>query len=241
MYEPIRTKSVHTPAAPTLPQRCREEELDIQLAGHLAALLAVTDELRGAGTLPGARPCRGAAGRGRLGPAPRPAPAAALTGSGRTQARGGGPCDGAAPQGTRAGGPSFGGRRGAPERGGRGARGTPHRCPHRSRLGTGRGGEQRSRPRFPALGVRVAAVRPWSDRTVGLPAAGRRPPRARPPAPHARGGPRRPDSGGLASGAYGFSAAFRVRWANPAATAAAAATAIPVTARACPESTDGAG
>jgi hypothetical protein len=28
------------------PRRSREEELDIQLAGHLAALLAVTDELR---------------------------------------------------------------------------------------------------------------------------------------------------------------------------------------------------
>ncbi|MBV1945599.1 hypothetical protein KUF69_04260, partial [Streptomyces sp. BV129] len=48
MYEPIRTKSVHsTPAAPDLPHRSRDEELDLQLAGHLAALLAVTDELRG--------------------------------------------------------------------------------------------------------------------------------------------------------------------------------------------------
>jgi hypothetical protein len=49
MYEPIRTKSVHsTMAGPTsdFPHRSREEELDIQLAGHLAALLAVTDELR---------------------------------------------------------------------------------------------------------------------------------------------------------------------------------------------------
>lgn len=47
MYEPIRTKSVHTPAdhADDFPRRSREEELDIQLAGHLAALLAVTDEL----------------------------------------------------------------------------------------------------------------------------------------------------------------------------------------------------
>ncbi|MGY4903608.1 SCO4983 family protein, partial [Streptomyces sp. 900116325] len=47
MYEPIRTKSVHTPAdhADDFPHRSREEELDIQLAGHLAALLAVTDEL----------------------------------------------------------------------------------------------------------------------------------------------------------------------------------------------------
>ncbi|MBM7171235.1 hypothetical protein JQK87_23080 [Streptomyces sp. G44] len=47
MYEPIRTKSVHTMAdAADFPHRSREEELDIQLAGHLAALLAVTDELR---------------------------------------------------------------------------------------------------------------------------------------------------------------------------------------------------
>ncbi|MEV5877206.1 hypothetical protein AB0L75_23805 [Streptomyces sp. NPDC052101] len=50
MYEPIRTKSVHSTMAGTasdFPHRSREEELDIQLAGHLAALLAVTDELRG--------------------------------------------------------------------------------------------------------------------------------------------------------------------------------------------------
>ncbi|MEV6960123.1 hypothetical protein AB0M97_13145 [Streptomyces sp. NPDC051207] len=49
MYEPIRTKSVHSTmadSAPDFPHRSREEELDIQLAGHLAALLAVTDELR---------------------------------------------------------------------------------------------------------------------------------------------------------------------------------------------------
>ncbi|WP_030788636.1 hypothetical protein [Streptomyces sp. NRRL S-920] len=47
MYEPIRTKSVHTMADDaSFPHRSREEELDIQLAGHLAALLAVTDELR---------------------------------------------------------------------------------------------------------------------------------------------------------------------------------------------------
>ncbi|MFF5298645.1 hypothetical protein ACFY5F_04725 [Streptomyces sp. NPDC013161] len=50
MYEPIRTKSVHSTVArtssPDFPHRSREEELDIQLAGHLAALLAVTDELR---------------------------------------------------------------------------------------------------------------------------------------------------------------------------------------------------
>ncbi|MFB6902420.1 SCO4983 family protein [Streptomyces hydrogenans] len=47
MYEPIRTKSVHTTGgdADAYPHRSREEELDIQLAGHLAALLAVTDEL----------------------------------------------------------------------------------------------------------------------------------------------------------------------------------------------------
>ncbi|MFB7494334.1 hypothetical protein ACFC09_06430 [Streptomyces sp. NPDC056161] len=54
MYEPIRTgpapRSVHSGpmAGPPsdFPHRSREEELDIQLAGHLAALLAVTDELR---------------------------------------------------------------------------------------------------------------------------------------------------------------------------------------------------
>lgn len=53
MYEPIRTKSVHRSVPGTMagttsdvPHRSREEELDIQLAGHLAALLAVTDELR---------------------------------------------------------------------------------------------------------------------------------------------------------------------------------------------------
>ncbi|MEU3445982.1 hypothetical protein AB0H29_01945 [Streptomyces thermolilacinus] len=48
MYEPIRTKSVHRMAdddRSRIPHRSREEELDIQLAGHLAALLAVTDEL----------------------------------------------------------------------------------------------------------------------------------------------------------------------------------------------------
>lgn len=45
MYEPIRTKSVHTVADDAYPHRTREEELDIQLAGHLSALLAVTDEL----------------------------------------------------------------------------------------------------------------------------------------------------------------------------------------------------
>lgn len=46
MYEPIRTKSVHTSADDAdFPHRSREDELDIQLAGHLSALLAVTDEL----------------------------------------------------------------------------------------------------------------------------------------------------------------------------------------------------
>ena len=55
MYEPIRTKSVHSTMAGTtsdFPHRSREEELDIQLAGHLAALLAVTDELREAAPSP---------------------------------------------------------------------------------------------------------------------------------------------------------------------------------------------
>ncbi|MYS51354.1 hypothetical protein GTW46_15035, partial [Streptomyces sp. SID6013] len=49
MYEPIRNKSVHSTMAgdtTNFPHRSRGEELDIQLAGHLAALLAVTDELR---------------------------------------------------------------------------------------------------------------------------------------------------------------------------------------------------
>jgi hypothetical protein len=48
MYEPIRSKSVHSTMAddaPRYPHRSREEELDIQLAGYLSALLAVTDEL----------------------------------------------------------------------------------------------------------------------------------------------------------------------------------------------------
>ncbi|WP_314254579.1 SCO4983 family protein [Streptomyces kutzneri] len=48
MYEPIRTKPVvhrmgATPA--DYPHSSRGEALDIQLAGHLSALLAVTDEL----------------------------------------------------------------------------------------------------------------------------------------------------------------------------------------------------
>lgn len=49
MYEPIRAKSVHSTVAGTpddFPRRSREEELDIQLAGHLGALLTATDELR---------------------------------------------------------------------------------------------------------------------------------------------------------------------------------------------------
>ncbi|MFE5397984.1 hypothetical protein ACFQ9U_25910 [Streptomyces sp. NPDC056568] len=49
MYEPIRTRSVHTTTGGStsdFPHRSREEELDIQLAGHLAALLTATDELR---------------------------------------------------------------------------------------------------------------------------------------------------------------------------------------------------
>jgi hypothetical protein len=45
MYEPIRTKSVHAMADADFPHRSREEELNIQLAGHLAALLRATDEL----------------------------------------------------------------------------------------------------------------------------------------------------------------------------------------------------
>ncbi|MGX4690141.1 SCO4983 family protein [Streptomyces sp. JNUCC 63] len=44
MYEPIRTGPSGTSS--DFPHHSREEELDIQLAGHLAALLAVTDELR---------------------------------------------------------------------------------------------------------------------------------------------------------------------------------------------------
>jgi hypothetical protein len=47
MYEPIRSKSVHSMAGPRpdVPHRSREEELDSQLAGYLTALLTVTDEL----------------------------------------------------------------------------------------------------------------------------------------------------------------------------------------------------
>ncbi|WP_055523300.1 hypothetical protein [Streptomyces graminilatus] len=55
MYEPIRTPPVHSArtarSAPTgiasdFPHRSREDELDIQLAVHLTALLTATDELR---------------------------------------------------------------------------------------------------------------------------------------------------------------------------------------------------
>ncbi|MFE0045104.1 SCO4983 family protein [Streptomyces albireticuli] len=50
MYEPIRTQSVHSLAAQHWSKRelrhSREEQLDIRLAGHLTALLTVTDELR---------------------------------------------------------------------------------------------------------------------------------------------------------------------------------------------------
>ncbi|MFG2604357.1 hypothetical protein ACGFT2_12520 [Streptomyces sp. NPDC048514] len=85
MYEPIRTKSIHSTMAGTpsdFPHRTREEELDIQLAGHLAALLAVTDELRALTPLPGldtaAERLAGEIGRLRGGRAPlRATPAAA--------------------------------------------------------------------------------------------------------------------------------------------------------------------
>ncbi|MFJ6794682.1 hypothetical protein [Streptomyces sp. NPDC091268] len=75
MYEPIRTKPVvHRGAgSPSdYPRSSRGEALDIQLAGHLAALLAVTDELElteaaaeiaaQVTRLRGAEPTRGAAG-----------------------------------------------------------------------------------------------------------------------------------------------------------------------------------
>ncbi|MFG2208831.1 hypothetical protein [Streptomyces sp. NPDC048638] len=62
MYEPIRTKSVHTmAAAPDFPHRSREEELDIRLAGQLTALLTVTDELHALAAHGGHRPLDGAA------------------------------------------------------------------------------------------------------------------------------------------------------------------------------------
>ncbi|MFF8784027.1 hypothetical protein [Streptomyces sp. NPDC015125] len=57
MYEPIRTKSVHTmAAAPEIPHRSREEELEIRLAGQLTALLTVTDELHALATRDGGAP-----------------------------------------------------------------------------------------------------------------------------------------------------------------------------------------
>ncbi|MEV0266345.1 hypothetical protein AB0I49_34060 [Streptomyces sp. NPDC050617] len=82
MYEPIRTKSVHSMAEPADargrgPSRSREEELDIRLAGHLTALLTVTDELRAESDGPAAaelddaaRRIAGAAARLRGGRAP---------------------------------------------------------------------------------------------------------------------------------------------------------------------------
>ncbi|MFD9304392.1 hypothetical protein ACFWCB_17345 [Streptomyces sp. NPDC060048] len=48
MYEPIRSKSVDARMGghrTDYPRSSRSEALDIQLAGHLAALLTVTDEL----------------------------------------------------------------------------------------------------------------------------------------------------------------------------------------------------
>ncbi|MCP9957537.1 SCO4983 family protein [Streptomyces sudanensis] len=80
MYEPISTRSARRTAdgaRDRFPHRSREEELDVQLAGHLAALLAVTDELgdpaaaeriaRQVARLRGAPPARrsGPAGTGR--------------------------------------------------------------------------------------------------------------------------------------------------------------------------------
>ncbi|MCR8578418.1 hypothetical protein [Streptomyces sp. Isolate_219] len=66
MYEPIRTKSVHTmAAAPEIPHRSREQELDIRLAGQLTALLTVTDELHALAT----RTDGGAQGTGSAGAA----------------------------------------------------------------------------------------------------------------------------------------------------------------------------
>lgn len=62
MYEPIRTKSVHTmAAAPEVPHRSREEELDIRLAGQLTALLTVTDELHALATRADGGAARGTA------------------------------------------------------------------------------------------------------------------------------------------------------------------------------------
>ncbi|GAA4783312.1 hypothetical protein [Streptomyces ziwulingensis] len=83
MYEPIRSPSVHSAAdGPTgIPHRSRAEALDIQLAGHLAALLAVTDELRAAAPATdldtAAELLAGQVARLRDGQAPTRAPAAA--------------------------------------------------------------------------------------------------------------------------------------------------------------------
>ena len=86
MYEPIRTKSVHSTMAgdpSDFPHRSREEELDIQLAGHLAALLAVTDELRAlepsADLDTAAERLAGQVARLRGGGAPARAPLTAIT------------------------------------------------------------------------------------------------------------------------------------------------------------------
>lgn len=51
MYEPIRTKPLRAPAPPmnaaaVAPRPSRAKHLNAQLAGHLAALLTVTEELR---------------------------------------------------------------------------------------------------------------------------------------------------------------------------------------------------
>ncbi|MEU4655289.1 hypothetical protein AB0G32_15350 [Streptomyces sp. NPDC023723] len=88
MYEPIRAKSVHSTMAgttPEYPHRSREEELDIQLAGHLAALLTVTDELRalapGAELDAAAERLAGQVARLRAGEAPTRIPPAAAHGT----------------------------------------------------------------------------------------------------------------------------------------------------------------
>lgn len=45
MYEPVHTKSAHSTTEPAAPPSSRAEHLNAQLAGHLAALLALTNEL----------------------------------------------------------------------------------------------------------------------------------------------------------------------------------------------------
>ena len=137
MYEPIRTKSVHTMAGTAdFPHRSREEELDIQLAGHLAALLAVTDELRGiepsaeldvaAERLTGQvdTPARGPSAGPRVGrPVPVPPPSPPSRGAPRAGARPRGPRPprrgvprrhGGRDPGRRAHGRAHGGHRGPP-------------------------------------------------------------------------------------------------------------------------------